>query len=195
MLSGGLMPYRWQREGLIHGPEIGFARELQKHMPDDYVFIKATGNIHPDLPDFLWAIDGSYMATALSFYWTLCTEAPMAILTDQGLDEAISEKRWRNYGTNLFNIIGALRDYFQNPRLPFLIGQSPNSSYAAPERMAFIRKCQRQASIELPRVGLAKVDDLTPYVNGHHLTSAAQLEFGRRFAEALISLSADATIT
>lgn len=187
--SAPLAPYETKPGMLTHGPEVGFARELQRHVSDDYVFVKATGNVHPDLADYLWAIDKSYMETALSFYYALCTQPPAAILMSQGIDEALSETRWQNYRDNLLNLIRDLREHFKTPNLPFIVGQEVNSPLADPARMAIIREAQRQASIELPRVGFVQVDDLGPYVNRHHLTSAAQLEFGRRFVQELLRLS------
>jgi hypothetical protein len=182
-----LAPTSILTDTLIHGPEVGFARALQASIPDDYLFVKTTDNIPPAETEFLWAIDKTYMRNALSFFDSVCRLEnaklrPDAVLMAQGIDEALSDCRWTDYKTNLFRLINAIRSHFDDPSLPFIIGQSVDSPYALPARMAFVRRSQRLASAALHNVGLVSIDDLTPYIRGHHLSSSSQLEFGRRFA-------------
>jgi hypothetical protein len=106
----------------------------------------------------------------------------------QGIDEALSN-RFSSYKANLIGCINGLRTYFDDPDLPFIIGQSVDSPYADPKRMAIIRHAQSAVAGELPRIGFFSIDDLVPFVRGHHLTSDSQLEFGRRFATAFLSLT------
>ena len=178
----------------VHGPEIGFARTLQTRMPDDYLLVKSADNIPPTEPDFLWAVDKPYMQRTLRFFETACalekvSPCPDAILMAQGIDEALSVLRCPHYKSNLYACIKNLRAYFSKPDLPFIIKRSVNSPQADPGRMASIRQAQESASLELRKVGLVSVDDLTPYVNGHHLSSPAQIELGRRFALTFLDLT------
>jgi Carbohydrate esterase, sialic acid-specific acetylesterase len=172
---------------LIHGPEIGFARALQASIPDDYLFVKTTDNTPPAETEFLWAIDKPYMRNTVSFFDSVCRLEnaklrPDAVLMAQGIDEALSDCRCANYKMNLFRLINAIRTHLDDPSLPFIIGHSVDLPYALPSRMAFVRRSQRLASAALHNVGLVSIDDLTPYIRGHHLSSSSQLEFGRRFA-------------
>jgi hypothetical protein len=48
-----------------------------------------------------------------------------------------------------FTVINALRAYFDNPSLPFIIGQSVQSPYAISARMAFIRECQAASNRQI----------------------------------------------
>jgi len=177
----------------IHGPEIGFARFLQTRMPDDYLFVKAADNIPTTEKEFLWSVDKPYMRHTLQFFEAACTlenvtPCPAAILMEQGIDEALSDVRFADYEANLFGCIENLRAHFHNPDLPLIIKQSVNSPLASPDRMAAIRQCQQNAAIKLPKVGLVTVDDLKPYVRGHHFSSPSQLELGRRLARIFLEL-------
>ena len=178
----------------IHGPEIGFARTLQSELAADrYLLVKVTGNIPVDEPNFLWSIDQSYMQTALRLFAQACIlegsdPRPSAILMAQGIDEALSD-RFANYRANLIGCINKLRSHFSDLDLPFIIGQSVNSPYADAVRMESVRQAQYDVGFQLLRIGFFSIDDLAPFVRGHHLSSCAQLEFGRRFANSFLRLS------
>lgn len=173
-----LEPILDSTERKIHGPEIGFARGFG----EPCLLVKVTGNIPPEETKFLWGENETYMRTALGYFARVSQSAPAAIMTDQGIDEACSPNRWANYKVNLKATIEGLRSHFGDSDLPFIIGQSPFSPYAENERMASVRQAQEEVSSELPCIGFFSIDDLAPFVRGHHLTSNAQLEFGYRFA-------------
>lgn len=176
-----LTPVEWMG-GRIHGPEIGLSRELHRLLPQEqFVLVKVTGQIPVSEPRFLWS--GVFLDRMLGFYAAVCSEPPTAILMAQGIDEALSATRCAAYKINLIECIDRLRSHF-GFQVPFVIGQSVDSPLAPPEKMRLVRDAQRQVAASLPMIGFCHVNDL-PNVNYHHLSSASQLEFGRRFARAL----------
>jgi hypothetical protein len=100
----------------------------------------------------------------------------------QGIDDALLQRDRAGYEADLRQIAADLRARF-GP-LPFVLARSVNSPIAGGAAMAPIRAAQVAVGESAGNAWI-DVDDLGPFVNAHHLTAAAQLVAGRRFAEAM----------
>jgi len=193
---------------LVHGPEVGFARELYAAGWRDVAIIKVYANFKRDVSRWPWSKGGELFDA-----WTRFVDARLAELAaegktarvcgfvwHQGIDDAIHGALATQYEVNLTDLIGILRQRYATPQTPFVLARSVNSRIAQPQPdpegkspMALVRRAQMQVAHSVPHAAWIDVDDL-PNVNTHHFSADSQLVIGRRFGEAFLQLhSAGAT--
>src|SRR5580765_30671 len=177
-----LAPYRDTSGRFIHGPEIGLVRTLQQYLPGRYIIAKATGNIAPSEPKYLWSTTEAYGLAAIECFRQACLVEgvpphPDAIISWQGIDDANNPIRLPQYIVLLQQVIVDYRAHYGNNLLPYIVCHSVNSPLPPPAAMASVRSTQLYCANWLPRVTLASPDSL-PLTNYHHLTSPAQLSMG-----------------
>ncbi len=167
-----------------HGPEVGFNRA----MGGNIAIIKYADN-YPGLEAgrSAWVKPGSRWVA-----WTGFVDKQLAALGKpyviagfvwhQGIDDGILHREQAGYAADLRQIAMDLRGKYG--AAPFVLARSVNSPIAGAAYMAPIRAAQVEVG-SLPGFAWIDVDDLGPYVNSHHLTAAAQLVAGQRFAAAM----------
>lgn len=181
------------------GPEVGFARALYAAGVEGVAIIKVyanyarlEGNRSP------WVKPNSYWHD-----WTVFVDGRLEELKrlkgrgwtvegfvwHQGIDDGILRRSRRDYEADLRDIIAGLRTKYADERTPFLLARSINSAIAGADNMEPIRDGQRSAAESDLRNSWVDTDDLGPYVNTHHLTAAAQLTIGDRFAREYLRLA------
>ena len=201
---GDIRGHRGSPSGnLLHGPEVGFARELYRAGWRNVAIIKVFANSSPDADRWPWGRDGALYAR-----WTKFADARLADLRTQGyryrvygfvwhqgIDDAIHGQSASSYQQNLTGLVGMLRHRYGDERTPFVLARSVSSPIAKAitgsgenNPMAVVRRAQVALGSSLPHAGWIDVDDL-PTVNQHHFTAEEQLTIGRRFAERFLRLA------
>lgn len=186
---------------LVHGPEAGFARELDAAGWKNLALIKVHANFRRDVETWPWAPDGTLFNA-----WTTFVDARLAelerqgyaikvrgFLWHQGIDDAIHGKLADEYQQNLSSLIMVLRNRYAEPKTPFILARSVNSRIAQPtpdpeakSPMARVRVAQVAVGETLPFAAWIDVDDL-PNVNTHHFSAESQLVIGRRYGTAWLA--------
>ena len=181
----------------VHGPEVGFSRELFRAGWRNVTIIKAYGNFSRDADGWPWAPGGHLYET-----WTRFVDGRLAELNakgyryrvcgfvwHQGIDDAIHGKLAASYGHNLTNLITALRKRYADDGTPFVLARSVDSPIARAitgsgdgDPMALVRRAQVAIGSTVPGAAWIDVDDL-PLVTSHHFTAEAQLVIGKRFGD------------
>ena len=167
----------------VHGPEVGFNRQLGGGI----AIVKYADNYHAlEAGRSAWVKPGTRWTQ-----WQAFVDRQLAALDRpyviagfiwlQGIDDGILGRDKAAYKADLLQIAADLRAKF-GPA-PFILGRSINSDIAGQASMAPIREAQVEVGA-LPGNAWVNLDDLGPYVAVHHLTSAGQLQSGKRFAEA-----------
>jgi hypothetical protein len=166
----------------VHGPEVGFNRALGGNIrivkyTDNYTALE---NGHS-----AWVRPGSRWTA-----WQTFVDARLAtigkpykivgVVWFQGIDDGVLNRDKASYRADLLQMISDVRARY-GP-VPFILGRSVNSPMANARSIAGVREAQNEIGA-MPRNGLVVVDDLGPFIRGHHLTAAAQLISGQRFAE------------
>jgi hypothetical protein len=108
----------------------------------------------------------------------------------QGETEAGTEESASNYKVNLVAFAQKLREDFANPQLPFIYGRI--SALIPPDVLPFndiLRAGQEAAREEIRPSFMVDTDDLPLLPDNLHFSTPAQMELGRRFANAYMSLS------
>jgi hypothetical protein len=187
---------------LLHGPEVGFARELYGAGWRSIAIIKVSGNFARDADRWPWGPE-----RALYAHWTKFVDARLVDLQKQGyryrvagfvwhqgIDDAIQGQMAASYQQNLTGLVGALRHRYGHEGTPFVLARSVSSPIATgitgsgeKDPMAVVRRAQVGLGSSLPHAGWIDVDDL-PTVNQHHFTAEGQLTIGRRFAREFLRL-------
>lgn len=186
-----------------HGPEVGFVRALDAAGYRHIAIIKVAANFKEYeggkspwiAPNAFWTPWRAFVMqrldelTAMGHPYTI-----KGFFWHQGIDDGIQGRSRALYEADLTQLIADLRREYGTSGTPFVCARSIDSTLAAgiagPGAMRAIREGQ-VAVAESPANAPAAwidVDDLKPYVNQHHLTAAAQLVAGRRFAEAYLRL-------
>jgi hypothetical protein len=188
---------------LVHGPEVGFARELFQANVRNMALIKVHANFRRDVQSWPWAEGGPLFVA-----WTQFVDARLAelrqrghsirvcgFLWHQGIDDAIHGTLAREYEKNLTDLITVLRTRYAEADTPFILARSVNSRIAQPQpdpeqksAMAVVRQAQVQVGMNVPSAAWINVDDL-PNVNTHHFSAESQLIIGRRFGQQRLSLA------
>lgn len=187
---------------LVHGPEVGFARELYRAGWRNVAIIKVFGNFSRDAARWPWGPDG-----ALYERWTRFADARLADLQTQGyryrvtgfvwhqgIDDAIHGRLAASYEQNLRGLVTALRRRYGDEGTPFVLARSVRSPIAVATTdsghdgpMDVVRRAQVSVGTAAPHAGWIDVDDLRK-VNGHHFTAEAQLAIGKRIAGRFLGL-------
>lgn len=186
----------------MHGPEVGFTRRLHEQDVRNVAIIKVFGNFQRDVQRWPWA-EGE----PLFERWTAFVDRRLAELEKQGLkysvrgfvwhqgiDDAIHGKLAGRYGENLAALVRSLRKRYAEDDTPWVLARSVDSPIAkrvtgaGPEDpMAIVRRAQTALPDSVPFTAWIDVDDL-PRVVEHHFPASAQLEIGKRFADAYLAL-------
>ena len=190
-------------DGLVHGPEVGFARTLYDAGHHSIAVIKVSANIPPEEDAWLWGPGGSFFTAWTSFVDRRLAELQgrghqcrvRGFVWHQGIDDALNAKRAPECAENLRSLIRALRQRYGDVGTPFVLARSVDSEIAGnmtgsgPEApMAFVRAAQVAVADADPYAAWVNVDD-QPNVAIHHFTAAGQLVIGQRFADAYLELT------
>ena len=114
----------------------------------------------------------------------------------QGETEAGTKEGASSYKAKLVAFAQKLRKDFANPRLPFIYGRI--SARVPPKMIPFkniLRAGQEAARKEIMPSFMVDTDDLPLLPDNLHFSTEAQVELGRRFANAYISLSKSVVTT
>lgn len=171
-----------------HGPEVGFNRALGGNV----AIIKFAANYHAlEGGRSAWVAPGS-----LWVQWQAFVDQQLAAIGkpyviagfvwSQGIDDGILRRDHDAYKADLRKIAADLRAKFGVR--PFILAREVDSQVAGSAAMAPIRQAQVEVGNE-PGNSWVTVDDLGPYVNTHHLSAAAQLVAGQRFASGYLGLA------
>jgi hypothetical protein len=105
----------------------------------------------------------------------------------QGEKDARDQTHAAEYEHNLASFIAAVRQDVHNPDLPFVFGLiSPPPVPDYPYR-ELVQKAQTRVAQSVRATRIVKTDDL-PLFDVAHYTGKAQIELGRRFAQALLNM-------
>jgi hypothetical protein len=176
------------------GPEVSFGGTLADRHPDRSIaLIKVTRggtSLHTD-----WDPDG-----ASNLLWrTFTNQVPAALqsLTNAGHTATLRGMIWHqgesdggntNYAADLAAFIAAVRSFTDATNLPFAIGELERDPQA-PERTAVLAAMAAVAAAD-PYTGLVSSEGLLTS-DGTHFTAPYQIEFGKRFANAVDDIDAD----
>ncbi len=176
------------------GPEVSFGGTLADRHPERHIaLIKVTRggtSLHTD-----WDPDG-----AANILWqTFTNQVPAALqsLTNAGHTATLRGMIWHqgesdggnaNYAADLAAFIAAVRSFTGVTNLPFAIGELERDPQA-PERTAVLAAMADVAAAD-PYAGLVSSEGFLTS-DGTHFTAPYQIEFGKRFADAIEDIDAD----
>lgn len=170
-----------------HGPEVGLSRALGGGIACvkfSMNYSALSGGRSPWVSGGpLWAAWQAFVDSSLASLGRPYTIA--AFCWTQGIDDGLLHRSQTDYRTDLTQIAADLRAKFGNA--PFITARSINSAAVGSSFMAPIRAAQLEVGA-LAGNAWIDLDDLTPYVNTHHMTAANQLRHGERFAAAYKAL-------
>jgi hypothetical protein len=179
----------------VHGPEVGFVRSLYAAGWHNIAIIKVSDNYSVlENGRSAWVSPNSRWRD-----WTAFVDAQLAELSrkgyahtirgvvwSQGIDDGMMRRSQADYQSDLQQIVSDIRARYGD--IPFVLERDSEADGA--DRMDPIRAAQVEVATTTPNSGWIDVDDLCPYVNTHHLSEAAQLTAGERFAAAYLSAKA-----
>lgn len=171
-----------------HGPEVGFARA----MGGNVAIVKFSQNFSAlEGGRSPWVTGGSIWTA-----WQSTIDNALRALNRpytvegfgwiQGIDDGLLGRTQGAYQADLEQVIADLRTKFGDK--PFVLGRSINSQIAGTVAMTPIRAAQVVVGGQANNAWV-NTDDLTPYVNTHHMTAKNQVKFGRRLAVAWAGLA------
>lgn len=188
------------------GPEVGFAHELAKAMPNDKIIIVKHAVVGTSVFEWLGrkapvkegdadeaaARDPNTLYPKLRRRIATATKGRQfqycAMVWEQGGRDAIFPEAAADYAKNLKLFIERVRSDTASPALPFLygeVGALPAARFPATET---VRACQQQVAKEVPNVKLVDTKGLTTIQDKIHFDTSGQIELGRRFAKAYLDL-------
>jgi hypothetical protein len=102
-----------------------------------------------------------------------------------------ADPAWANaYKQNLTDFIHSIRHKFKEPNLPIVIGRiSPSWTWSGGGHGEIVRQAQLEVSRTMLKVAMIDTDDLSLDADEAHYNASGQIELGKRFAKAMISLS------
>ncbi|MES2309776.1 MAG: sialate O-acetylesterase [Verrucomicrobiota bacterium] len=95
------------------------------------------------------------------------------------------------YEQNLRNLIADLRTTFNQPNMPFVLGETSDKVTDDPNYKSFsplVRDSQHKVAQDTPNVAIAQATDLPKIQDGIHISGAGQQTLGQRFAECYLSI-------
>jgi hypothetical protein len=171
------------------GPEITFGIELQERGEHPFAIVKhAIGST--TLAVDWHARDGiryQEMATAVSTAideWTSQGYEPRVagMLWMQGEYDALNANYAAVYADNLSEFIGAVREDFNSPAMPFVLGRIVVPTFAY--RNA-VRAAQAEVAESVPGVVMVDTDGVSMKDDQVHFNSQGLLQLGQLFADAM----------
>ena len=172
----------------VHGPEVGFNRAIGGNV----AIIKYTNNYAVlENGRSPWVKPGSRWTSWQSFVDRQLSSLGrpyevVGVVWFQGIDDGVLSRSRDDYQADLVQVLADVRSRFGD--VPVVLGRSVNSPIAGGTAMAPIRAAQVEVGA-MPGNAWIDVDDLE-VVADHHLSSAAQLEAGKRFGDKYLLLSA-----
>jgi len=182
--------------GQIIGPEFGFARELRSSGEGSRMAIIKVSFPSTSMASG-WAEHGfAYRALQEEMHQAIAAlkgageqSVVRSILVHQGISDALhGEAMAQAYGRRIREFIARVRKAFAQPDTPVVLARANLSPMVPQAHMEIVRAAIVAAAEHTPHTAWISVDDLER-VRGHHFTSAAQMEIGRRYAAALLRLS------
>ncbi len=182
----------WLPNGVGFGPEISLGRELQAIIGEPVALVKYAANgtklatdWNPDNPE-----PNSLYNSMLARVESAIAVLPPPYLTVeiagffwmQGEGDATEKTFADNYQANLTNFIAQVRNDFNNPNLPFVIGQISN----LPPRFPYtsqVQAAQFQVSKTVPYTGIVETTTLSQHSDEVHFDSQGLIDLGYLFAE------------
>lgn len=164
----------------VHGPEVGFSRALGGNIAivkyaDNYQALEAGRSawVKPGTRWTAWQAFVDKQLAALGRPYVV-----VGFVWHQGIDDGILHRSQVDYQADLEQVTADLREKFGNK--PFILARSIG---ADGQIMDPIRTGQVAVGTQAGNAWIT-VDDLGPYINGHHLSATAQITAGQRFAAA-----------
>ncbi len=184
------------------GPEVTFAHEISKVFPEQKILLVkyAVGgtSLYAWSPEWSREIaeitqnaDKGRLYESLMRYIQRSLEgknyAYKGILWMQGERDARYAAAGPAYAENIRHLIRTLREDLNSPHLPFIYGivNPPPANYPAVDD---VRAAQRELEQTFPFTKMVNTDDLSKKSDNLHYDTAAQIELGKRFAEAYLEL-------
>jgi hypothetical protein len=180
----------------VHGPEVGLNRTLYAAGATPLAITKYANNFSAlesgrspwVSPGSLWTAWQAEVDDALADLVALGhTYTIVCFCWAQGIDDGLLARSQVDYEADLRQIITDLRAKF-GASIPFILSRSVNSPIVGSTDMAPIRAGQVAVAADANN-GLVDLDDLTPYVNSHHLSAANQILHGNHFAAQYLALA------
>jgi hypothetical protein len=180
----------------VHGPEVGLNRTLYAAATTPLAITKYANNFaalesgrSPWVsPGSLWTAWQAEVDDALADLVSLGhTYTVVGFCWAQGIDDGLLARSQVDYEADLRDIIADLRTKF-GASIPFILSRSVNSSIVGSTDMAPIRAGQVAVAADANNAWV-DLDDLTPYVNTHHLSAASQIIHGNRMAAQYLALA------
>lgn len=181
------------------GPEIGFAAEMQKAQPERrFAFIKGSKggtslrqDWHPGSqndPKSQGPIYRNFIETVRLAMSALTEDGHTfqlrGLLWHQG--ESDSRSSAETYLNRFVEFAKRVREDLKVPMLPIVVGEVFDNG-----KRDSVRTALRQFSKGDPAGGLVSSDGTTTWDPGTHFDARSQLLLGRRYAEAMLKLTAD----
>ncbi|HIP93838.1 MAG TPA: hypothetical protein EYH20_00700 [Leucothrix sp.] len=184
------------------GPEIGFAHEISRHFPRDTIkLIKfAVGGTSLFAWDPNWNASKARTtrnASAGPLFKKLIKTAKVGfknkgaklagILWMQGEADAKYPVAAKQYAGNLNRFVNRLRLELKAPNAPFIMG-SINPPLKFFPATPIVQQAQKMAASRIRNLKLIRTADLEKRNDHLHYSTKGQLELGKRFARAFLSI-------
>jgi hypothetical protein len=183
----------------LFGPELAFGHSLHDSTPDEPMAIikYAYGGTNLDVQ---WNPGVGGEPRGLHFVNFLSTVQAGLAAMDPGAVPVLSGMIWMQgeadassavmsagYEENLANLIAVIRDEFDAPYMPFVIGQIANAKpYAYGPQ---VQQAQYNVSRAVPHTAMVSTSDLGLKSDNVHYDTSGQLALGQRMADAMRLLS------
>ena len=190
-------------DGTQFGPEVAFGRSLEDELPGASFALIKHGEAGPGAtmedgwnpsrdngagPGHIWTNFVNKVDSALAeFEATQTTFEIAGLVVAQGSRDMVSETgvEAEEYEQNFTNFIAAVRQTYSVPELPVILAKSSPFRLGTEhhEGAVLVRNAQEAVAAADPLAFMVTIDDL-PTIDGVHLDTEGQLEFGDRFADA-----------
>ncbi len=199
-IRGYALPSGANPKGYVHGPEVGFARQLYARGLRNLAIIKVSDNIAHEERTWLWSPGERYYRSWKKFADRRLAELEKmghtyevcGFVWHQGIDEGFHRERSAEYEKNLTRLIAQLREAYGCPKAPFILARSVKSKATNRAYMERVRQAQVHVAEADPHAAWINVDD-QPNIVTHHFPASAQLVLGKRFADAYLGMAGTST--
>ncbi len=178
------------------GPEVSFGYRLHERYPDDDIYLVKLGLTDQSLavgwnPDGTGTVYNVFKARVKAAVENLRHDGHdpeiAGMVWMQGESDALNATYAANYQSNLETFIKTVRNEFDAPNMPFVIGRILNYYDTNPAGSnALVRKAHETIPTlpDMSRVAYVNTDDLQCAYGGHYGTQG-QINLGIRFANAI----------